>query len=89
MEERITGHTELVGLIATPIRHSKSPEMHNAAFRKLGLDLAYLAFDIQEYQLEDALKYYASLMDDDKHRMIALSQITNISTLLMENFKVL
>lgn len=40
-------------------------------------------------QLEDALKYYASLMDDDKHRMIALSQITNISTLLMENFKVL
>ena len=48
--------------------------------------------DLQPYmqkQLEDALKYYASLMDDDKHRMIALSQITNISTLLMENFKVL
>ncbi len=61
MEERITGHTELVGLIATPIRHSKSPEMHNAAFRKLGLDLAYLAFDIQEYQLEDALKGYKAL----------------------------
>ena len=61
MEERITGHTELVGLIATPIRHSKSPEMHNAAFRKLGLDLAYLAFDIQEYQIEDALKGYKAL----------------------------
>ena len=47
MEKRITGHTELLGLIATPIRHSKSPVMHNAACRALGLDYAYLAFDIQ------------------------------------------
>lgn len=61
MEKRITGHTELVGLIATPIRHSKSPEMHNAAFAKLGIDLAYLAFDIQPEQLEDALKGYKAL----------------------------
>ena len=45
MEKRITGHTELLGLIATPIRHSKSPVMHNAACRALGLDYAYLAFD--------------------------------------------
>ena len=27
MAERITGHTELIGLIATPIRHSMSPTM--------------------------------------------------------------
>lgn len=26
MAERISGHTELIGLIATPIRHSKSPK---------------------------------------------------------------
>lgn len=45
MEPRITGHTELIGLIATPIRHSSSPKMHNAAFAKLGLDYAYLAFE--------------------------------------------
>lgn len=38
MEKRITGYTELLGLIATPIRHSKSPTMHNAACRELGLD---------------------------------------------------
>ena len=38
MAERITGHTELIGLIATPIRHSSSPRMHNEAFAKLGLD---------------------------------------------------
>ena len=46
MAERITGHTELIGLIATPIRHSSSPRMHNEAFAKLGLDYAYLAFEV-------------------------------------------
>lgn len=56
MEKRITGYTQLLGLIATPIRHSKSPIMHNTACRELGLDYAYLAFDIQPEQLEDAVK---------------------------------
>ena len=46
MEKRITGHTELIGLMAYPIRHSSSPAMHNAAFAKLGLDYAYLAFEV-------------------------------------------
>lgn len=56
MEKRITGHTELIGLVATPIRHSKSPTMHNAAFRELGLDYAYLAFDVSRENIEDAIK---------------------------------
>ena len=38
MAERITGHTELIGLMAYPIRHSSSPAMHNEAFAYLGLD---------------------------------------------------
>ncbi len=56
MPQRITGHTELIGLIATPIRHSKSPMMHNTAFEALGLDYAYLAFDFQPDRLEDSVK---------------------------------
>lgn len=56
MPQRITGHTELIGLLATPIRHSKSPMMHNTAFEALGLDYAYLAFDIQPDQLADSVK---------------------------------
>lgn len=56
MEKRITGHTELMGLIAKPIRHSISPAMHNAAFRYLGLDYAYLAFEIDKEDLEDTIK---------------------------------
>lgn len=56
MGERITGYTELIGLMAYPIRHSSSPAMHNAAFAKLGLDYAYLAFEVDNNTLEDAVK---------------------------------
>ena len=56
MAERITGHTELVGLMAYPIRHSSSPAMHNEAFAYLGLDYAYLAFEVDNDTLEDAVK---------------------------------
>ena len=55
MEKRITGHTELMALIAKPIRHSISPALQNAGFRKLGLDYAYLAFEIDEEDLENTL----------------------------------
>jgi shikimate dehydrogenase len=54
--QRITGHTELIGLIANPIRHSKSPMMHNTAFEELGLDYAYLVFEVDNDNLEDAVK---------------------------------
>ncbi|KFX58673.1 shikimate dehydrogenase [Clostridium botulinum] len=61
MAERITGHTELIGLIATPIRHSSSPKMHNEAFAKLGLDYAYLAFEVGTEQLEDTVKGFRAM----------------------------
>ena len=45
MTERITGKTRLTGLLGSPVTHSISPMMHNEAFKELGLDYAYLAFD--------------------------------------------
>lgn len=56
MTERIDGHTLLISLIATPIRHSLSPTMHNEAFAKLGLDYAYLAFEVGNEELKDAVQ---------------------------------
>ena len=56
MAQRITGHTQLIGLIAKPIRHSKSPMMHNTAFEALGLDYVYLVFEVDETNLEQAVK---------------------------------
>ncbi|WP_160679552.1 shikimate dehydrogenase [Clostridium sp. C8-1-8] len=61
MAERITGHTELIGLIAYPIRHSSSPRMHNEAFAKLGLDYAYLAFEVDNSTLEDTIKGFRAM----------------------------
>lgn len=61
MGERITGHTELIGLIAYPIRHSSSPAMHNEAFAKLGLDYAYLAFEVGNEELEDTIKGFRAM----------------------------
>ena len=61
MAERITGHTELIGLIARPIRHSSSPRMHNEAFAKLGLDYAYLAFEVGNEELEDTIKGFRAM----------------------------
>ncbi len=39
-------HTRLAGVIGHPVRHSRSPAIHNAAFRALGLDWVYLAFAV-------------------------------------------
>lgn len=46
MERRINGHTRLYALIGSPVGHSGSPAMYNYSFQKLGIDCAYLAFDV-------------------------------------------
>lgn len=43
---QISGTTTLLGLIGSPVAHSKSPAMCNYCLRKYGLDYAYLAFDV-------------------------------------------
>ena len=52
---KITGKTKLLGLIGTPVEHSKSPEMYNYCFDKFGLDYAYLAFDISLDKTKEAI----------------------------------
>lgn len=56
MEKHISGHTQLIGLLGSPVSHSISPLMHNEAFRLLGLDYAYLCFDVGCEQLETTVK---------------------------------
>ncbi|KRO26440.1 shikimate dehydrogenase [Lactiplantibacillus fabifermentans] len=61
MTERIDGHTLLIGLMAYPIRHSMSPTMHNNAFAKLGLNYAYLAFEVINDTLPSAIESIRTL----------------------------
>lgn len=44
--KQITGHTQLTGLLGSPVSHSISPMMHNESFHQLDLDYVYLAFDV-------------------------------------------
>ncbi|MGM9928528.1 MAG: shikimate dehydrogenase [Bacillus sp. (in: firmicutes)] len=53
---RIDGRTKLIGLLATPIGHSLSPAMHNMSLRKLGLNYAYMAFEVGNEELADAVQ---------------------------------
>lgn len=56
MEKRISGHTRLYCLIGSPVGHSGSPAMYNYSFNKLGMDSAYLAFDISLDKMSKALE---------------------------------
>ena len=55
MEKRISGHTGLLALIGSPVGHSASPLMYNYSFERLGLDFAYVAFDVKEQEVKAAL----------------------------------
>ncbi len=47
--------SEVVGVIGDPIRHSRSPALHNAAFRALGLDWVSVAFQVGTDAVDEAL----------------------------------
>ena len=57
----IKGSTNIVGLIGHPVEHSFSPPMHNAAFEELGMDYAYVAFDVNPDNLSSAIDGAKSL----------------------------
>ncbi|OQW33111.1 MAG: shikimate dehydrogenase [Nitrospira sp. SG-bin1] len=50
----IDAHTQFCGVIGNPVGHSLSPAIHNAAFRKLGLNYVYLAWQVEA--IGDAIK---------------------------------
>lgn len=43
----IDTRTQFCGVIGNPVGHSLSPAIHNAAFRKLGLNFVYLAWQVE------------------------------------------
>lgn len=45
---------KLTGLIGYPVKHSKSPLMHNTAFEELGLDYTYELFEVKEDEVAEA-----------------------------------
>ena len=55
MTNTISGKTKVCGLIGDPVEHTMSPAMHNAAFKKLGLDYVYVALRVKAAELDKAI----------------------------------
>lgn len=51
---QVSGHTQTIALIGSPVEHSLSPAMHTQSFNELGVDCVYLAYDIEPQDLESA-----------------------------------
>jgi len=51
----VNGSTKLAGIIGDPVSHSVSPQMHNAAYEKLGLNYCYVPLPTKPKDLEDVL----------------------------------
>lgn len=51
----IRGQTQIVGIFGDPISHTRSPAMHNAAFRACGLPYVYVPFLVRPADLAKAV----------------------------------
>ena len=57
----ITSKTKTLGIFGHPISHTLSPVMHNAVIKALGLDMAYLPFEVKPPNLKEAINGIKSL----------------------------
>jgi len=57
----ITGKTKIVGVIGDPVEHSRSPQMHNAAFVELGMDYVYVPFHVRPEALRPAIEGFKAI----------------------------
>lgn len=78
----ITARTALCGIIAHPTGHTRSPDMHNAAYAALGIDAAYLAFDVEPVALAAALEGVRAL--GVRQLSVSIPHKETITTLLDE-----
>lgn len=50
----VNGETRIIGIFGHPISHTRSPAMHNSAFRALGLPYIYIPFSVSPSALGKA-----------------------------------
>lgn len=56
MDSSIDAQTGMIGLFGHPVGHSLSPHFMNFAIERLGINARYLAFDVEENNLREALE---------------------------------
>jgi len=58
---KLSGSTTPFAVLGHPIGHTLSPVMHNSAFKALGMDAVYLAFDVAPENLQSVLPAMADM----------------------------
>lgn len=61
MANIVDAKTRLLGLLADPHDHSKSPQLYNEAFERLDMNAIYMSFNVNSNNLEDAVKSLKAL----------------------------
>lgn len=56
--------TDIYGVVGSPVGHSLSPYMHNAAFRRHGLDAVYIPFEVA-----DAASFFEKMVRPETRRI--------------------
>ncbi len=59
--DRLTRAAKIYGVVASPVRHSISPAVHNRAFQVRRLDSVYLPFLVEPKQLKDFFQFASAL----------------------------
>jgi shikimate dehydrogenase len=83
VQPAINASTRLCAVLGSPIRHSASPAMHNAAFAELGLNWRYLAFEVQPENLRAAIEGaklmgFAGLNLTVPHKLLAMELVDEL-----------
>ena len=79
----INAATRLCAVLGSPIGHSASPAMHNAAFAALGLNWRYLAFEVDPKNLRAAIEgarmmNFAGLNLTVPHKLLAVDMVDEL-----------
>jgi shikimate dehydrogenase len=56
LNKAVSGSTRVCGIIGSPVEHTVSPAMQNAAFRSAGLDYIYVPFPVKKGELGKAIE---------------------------------
>lgn len=59
--EQINHETRVYGVVGDPVGHSWSPFLHNAAFKRMGMNAVYIPLRIPADQFAEAIEGYQSL----------------------------
>ena len=83
VQSAINAATRLCAIYGSPIRHSASPAMHNAAFAALDLNWRYLAFEVSPKNLRAAIEGakamgFAGLNLTVPHKLLAVNMMDEL-----------